>query len=1547
MATDHCVQSSFRSCNVAKVPACFSTLVAVCLLALASNALSAQQSVTAVQKLRLSRALAQTPVGTAEVLKKLGDTDRVAVSLAAGDFFGDGLNGLVTGYSLGSGGVIAVQQGSVLPRPDELDAVAPFVATAGFIDVGVRPDFLKSADLNGDGHQDLVVATRGGRSLQILFGNGRGNFTLQPALPVAGNIASLSTWKNSAGVEMIAVGVCGGGCSVDLYTVDGSRFASIPVADRPTLLEVARVNGSGVQDLIAGGSSALAVIDGRTIASLSPRIDKLPIAGAVSAAAGWFVYDRRNFPQIAVLTSDGSVHTLARTGVESAPLSASTLSGPGTPRGHATTTFEKKDPSALVWVDAETLPGVASFNGGVQPLLIRTRLSGSGMDDLLVLNANGGHTTSIAHPEVSINPEDGKTPGHVEVLPARIQTEANASGAVLAAMPLRISQDSRLGLVTAEAGAHPMVTPPATGFRTLTVNSATDGAVPSGTNPCTNGGTCTLRDAFAQSNADASHNETSSTVDIIQLQASTTYTLSYNTGRDTNGNSTYHIEIYGPVNVVGAGAASTTITTNQLDKIFSINSGFANNAVVAQTSFDTFFSGITLTNAQLTNNEFVAAQANSDGVGGILDAETGGHGYITFVNCNLTNSTSPYGDGGAIYVSDGFQYGSSTERAPGPGTLEIDGGTISGNTSSEDGGAISTATDRINGNVPIILNGVTISNNKANNSINTADIYGGGKGGGVYFLTDSGSGVESLIIDSVVSGNSTVIINGNTGSSEGGGLYAGSGLKLTNNQFTGNTAASSGGGIYESALNYSPLFTGNTITANAATDGGGILLLNDTGNGGNGLTATIQYNRIKGNTASATGGRTGLGVGTLNDADTFATVTASENFWGCNTGPGGTGCDTATAGGTGTLTVVPYAVATASLSSNAPTPGSTLTLTGGILKDSGGTTISGGNLNAFTGVTGTSTYTSSGYTSTSPGGLVTAKLTIAQGANTLAASTTATNTIASATLTANITASGAGTGTVVIDNATSTANFSVTVLSPTIQIAFGASTIPVSGTTSLTFTLANPNTGVSATGVAFFNPLPSGLVVASVPATTNTCGGTLTATAGGSSISLSGSTINASSNCAISVNVTSTTAGVKSDTTGGVTSTNESVDGAPSNTATINVLAPPTISKAFGTSSLAAGATTSLTFTLANPDTATQSGIAFSDTFPAGLTIASPSGLTGACGGSVTATAGGSSVTLSGGSLTANTNCTIAVNVTDSTPGGITNTTGNVSSTQGGTGLTASAGLTVTGTPTITLAAPATANRGYTTTLTATFTTVAGAAVPTKSVNFYAGATLLGTQALTLATATTYTATFMTSALPSGSQSLTAVYPTGDPNYNTATSNAVTTFVVANNIWIGNTNNTVSAYQPTGVPLFTTAETTGGTGVAIDSTGSVWSLNTASASVAKFTNTGTVTSAGYSGGGLSAPTSLAIDGAGVVWITNGNNSLSVFANTGTPVSTTAYVGGSGGNLSTPTSVSIDPSGNLWIANSGNSTVTEVLGVATPTVAPLSTGVANNTLATKP
>jgi hypothetical protein len=83
----------------------------------------------------------------------------------------------------------------------------------------------------------------------------------------------------------------------------------------------------------------------------------------------------------------------------------------------------------------------------------------------------------------------------------------------------------------------------------------------------------------------------------------------------------------------------------------------------------------------------------------------------------------------------------------------------------------------------------------------------------------------------------------------------------------------------------------------------------------------------------------------------------------------------------------------------------------------------------------------------------------------------------------------------------------------------------------------------------------------------------------------------------------------------------------------------------------------------------------------------------------------------------------------------------------------------------------------------------------------------------------------------------------------------------------------------------------------------------------------------YTGGGMNAPSSIAADAAGAVWVTNsGNSSVTKLDNTGAAIS-----GGSGftaGGFSSPSAVAIDTSGNAWITNAGNGTLTELNSTGT-------------------
>jgi hypothetical protein len=111
--------------------------------------------------------------------------------------------------------------------------------------------------------------------------------------------------------------------------------------------------------------------------------------------------------------------------------------------------------------------------------------------------------------------------------------------------------------------------------------------------------------------------------------------------------------------------------------------------------------------------------------------------------------------------------------------------------------------------------------------------------------------------------------------------------------------------------------------------------------------------------------------------------------------------------------------------------------------------------------------------------------------------------------------------------------------------------------------------------------------------------------------------------------------------------------------------------------------------------------------------------------------------------------------------------------------------------------------------------------------------------------------------------------------------------------------------------------------IATDATGAVWVTNSGNASVTKLDNTGAAISGagGFTAGGFSSPSAIAIDSSGNAWVANsGNNTVTELNSTGS--SGTVY---HGNGLSTPKSIAIDGSGNVWVANGGSNAVSAFTG----------------------
>jgi uncharacterized repeat protein (TIGR01451 family)/fimbrial isopeptide formation D2 family protein len=1262
------------------------------------------------------------------------------------------------------------------------------------------------------------------------------------------------------------------GPAVLLY--DGSNEGLIPagrfdLSAEPTAFATGNLDGDGVPDVLILAGGRISILHGG-----SRTLEPVSVPFTITAAAlGSFISDREPLLQMALLADDGSVHFFTRDSIDPRPHTLDELLA--RKRAHMNRIAE---PPAIrqqiLWKEYESFQSVGAADGaGVPPQFFRTRISSNGADDVMILG--GGRLTVIAHP--GVNPTTGA-----------VLTRSEQVYSVISALPVRVNVDGRPGVVMLQdGGVAPFVMMPLPD-PTFFVNRTDDpvpGAVASTCNNSSNADTstsCSLREAIRKANATAG-------TDTVMLAAGT-YTLSLARQASVTYDATAGaLDVTDSVNIIGATDGSGnpasiiqagTTSGNGVDMIFRFNP-------------DEFV----FTNATVNISNLVlkfgrnrgcvtGACPAQDGSGGAFWIDTGGTnaatatGSLTVTNCNIDSNQTTDGFGGGIGVFN-TNHGSGT-------TLTLTNSTVQNNT------AVRTAAGAVSdgGGIMVFFPAfMTATNlNVLNNSVpNNGGIYGAG--GGIMVLGGGGAANSITLHGGTISGN--------TGAGQGGGIYSTGGLTIDQGAvISSNISAGQGGGIWFAGhgdVSPEPLsltkvtFTGNTAqttTGGQPGVGGGVYI----GNGGQ--PGTISFSRFAANTAVNGGSnlyndpaQVGVPGGQIGGG---SVVTAQNNWWGTNAASTTIFPPTSTcAASFAQVCFDPFIVLTHTSSPKKIRINQSATLTGDMSKDNHGSGAAlSGNLNPFFGLpitfnnavlgsipqvqpevlgnpvptatatfnagntngrgsanatvdqaivsvnsnliattteagttvtittvgahgltagdyvsisgvgvggyngnffkilsatTTTFTYTGPAGLGASSGGTANAGIIILQPPSmtkSFSPTTVPTNTASTLTFsltnpnvvpidssftdslpaglvvgaTPNVTntcggatTATAGTGTISFSNAnlpvgtctitvnvtssidniynnsvtlnssdagnaTSPASASLTVINPPQSAkAFGAATIPLNGTTTLTITLTSSNQNLTLNGVAFTDSLPAGLVVATPSGVTTTCNGTLTATDGSSSVSLSGATLAPGASCTASLNVQGTTAGVKNNSV-----QTSSTNGGTGNTAnaSITVVAPPTISKAFGAASIPLNGTTTVTFTISNPNTAAAgdlTGVAFTDTLPSTtgtLVIAGTPGVSNTCNGTVTATAGAGVISLSGGSVAHNTSCTLTVNVTGTAGGDANNTTGAISSTEGGTGAASNtATLKIVAPPTVSKAfGAATISLNGTTTLTFTIT---------------------------------------------------------------------------------------------------------------------------------------------------------------------------------------------------------------------------------------------------
>jgi hypothetical protein len=219
---------------------------------------------------------------------------------------------------------------------------------------------------------------------------------------------------------------------------------------------------------------------------------------------------------------------------------------------------------------------------------------------------------------------------------------------------------------------------------------------------------------------------------------------------------------------------------------------------------------------------------------------------------------------------------------------------------------------------------------------------------------------------------------------------------------------------------------------------------------------------------------------------------------------------------------------------------------------------------------------------------------------------------------------------------------------PTLGKSFWPSDIVPGGTSRLTIVLKNPNATAAKMTAPLVDELPAGLTV--YGGTTNTCGGTVTAIVGSTSVTLTGGTIPVNGSCTVSVRVlVEKKAGTYvNKLLGGALKTTKGNNVSPASgtlTVTASANTGPTLSKSFSPNSVKKGQNSTLTITLNNSvSSAAKLTAPFTDHLPKGMVVAGAG--SNSCGGVVTAVKGSASVTLTGGSIPAKGSCKITVPVT-------------------------------------------------------------------------------------------------------------------------------------------------------------------------------------------------------------------------------------------------------------------------------------------------------------
>jgi len=694
----------------------------------------------------------------------------------------------------------------------------------------------------------------------------------------------------------------------------------------------------------------------------------------------------------------------------------------------------------------------------------------------------------------------------------------------------------------------------------------------------------------------------------------------------TNGTSSGTLTLAGAT-IPGNGSCNVTVTTtapaagsftNATGAVTTTNAGTGASAsgtlvAMAPPTVSKSFSPVSVNVGSTSVLSIQLTNPNSVAVSGVAFTDT----YPT----NMKNTTTP---AGAITGSAGCS--GTVTAASGGGSVKLASGVIPANGSCT---VSVNTTISVSGSYTntIAAGGVTTSNAGSNSAAVSANLNG----------PQPPTLTEAFGAGSIASGGNTslALTIGNTNgvaitlsSTFTNALPAGMTIGTAGNSGTcTGVTATAGANSYTMANGSSIPVGGCTIVVNVTSSTAGSAL--DTVNAGS-LQTSMGNNQ---SAASAT-------------LNVYAPLTVTKSFSPASVSYGGSSTMTITVG------------------NPAANPGN---LTGVSISDSYTGTLANAAAGSIA-CSGAGSATLSGGTSGGAAVGFGSGTIVPGGTCTITQSVTATST------NNNTTGAPSATGPATVGGSAGSATLTVNPIAPTVAEAFGVSNLASGGSTTLTLTIGNGNTGAIALTSALTDTLPTGMTIGTT-GNSGTCAG-VTATAGAGSFSMASGASIPAGGCTVVVNVTSSTAGVATETI----NAGDLQTGAGSNTATsasLNIYAPPSVAKVFSPASIPSGGTSTMTITVTNPaaNPGNLTGVSISDSYTGTLTDAAAGSVTCSGAGSATLTGGangGTSVGFSAGTIVPGGTCTIIQSVT-STTASITNTTGAPAAT-GPVALTGGAG---------------------------------------------------------------------------------------------------------------------------------------------------------------------------------------------------------------------------------------------------------------------------------